>query len=147
MGKNCCGRGRRAKLARPGFVESVAGLVGTSRMTMMRGECTATIDLATLATRPFDGEPYVCLADLWAASMLPGDVLDLAFDFVGEDGFRTSARCASIDGAMLPHGYLHASRRDLHWDVALPCAYRVRGVAMILAEELRSSAVLQEAFR
>jgi hypothetical protein len=97
--------------------------------------------------RRFDRERYVCIADVWAASMLPGDLVDLVFDFIGEDGFRTSARCPPIEGAMLSYGYLHATRRDLRWDLDLPCAYRVRSVAMIVADEMRAETKLDSFLR
>lgn len=81
-----------------------------------------------------EGARYACLADVWAASQLPGDLTDLVFDFVGDDGFRSSAKRPRIVGPMLAHGFVHASRRDLAWHATLsmPCAYRVKRVAMIL---------------
>lgn len=141
MGKDCCCTHHAPKGA-DGFVEEVAGLVVRSRLTLAFGERVRTIDLRSLAMMRIDGGRYVCLADAWAAAQLPGDLTDLEFDFVGDDGFHSSAKRPRVAGPMLARGYVHASRRDLLWDagLAMPCVYRVKRVAMIVASDTRVAA-------
>lgn len=139
MGKDCsCTHDTHR--TKHGFADAAGGAALDSRMSVALGERLATIDLRRLAVTRIDGAPHVCLADVWAASQLPGDLTDLAFDFLADDGFRLTAKRPRVAGASLARGFVHASRRDLAWDaaLALPCCYRVKRVAVMLAEEARA---------
>ena len=80
---------------------------------------------------------FCCLADIWRLARLPGRLSELAFDFVGADGFRLSKKCdARLGGAALVRGFVHRTNRNLVWDEALelPCFFFVKGLASIVAE-------------
>jgi hypothetical protein len=143
MGRDCschdaCARHDDARTSRPSRTSSDPALdLATARVTVTRGASSAIVDLAILAQRRVGAERRVCLADVWAASRLPGDLTDLAFDFVGEDGFRSSARQPPASGVLLTRGFVDARSRDLAWDdaLAMPCAFRVKRVTLIVAHD------------
>jgi hypothetical protein len=94
------------------------------------------VRLATLPARSIDGVPCVRLVDVWFAAQLPGDLLSLRFDFLGEDGFRPSRRGhPPISGKLLERAHLQLESGRLEWDTydELACAYRVKGLTMIVA--------------
>jgi hypothetical protein len=135
MGHDCCCADRHGK--KRGFVESVADLTRSAKVSVVRGERLVTIDLGALASRRIGAGNYVCLADVWTASQLPGDLVDLVFDFVAEDGFRPSRAHPCVGGTTFARGFLHRGRRDVLWDeaLAMPCAFRVKRVALIVADD------------
>ena len=83
------------------------------------------------------GKDVVRLADLWVASGLAADAGRLSFDFVGDDGFSPFAkRQKRLDGALVAQGYVELPDRRLVWEesLALPCFFRVRALARVVAE-------------
>lgn len=144
MGRDCCccagryDRNHDDKIHR--FAEPVADLTRSAKVCVMRGARTATIDLGALASRRIGRGHFVCVADVWTASQLPGGLCDLVFDFVADDGFRPSHAHPRVAGASLTRAFLHRGARDLVWEesLAMPCAFRVKRVALIVADEAGS---------
>ncbi len=63
-----------------------------------------------------DGRRMVQLIDLWVASLLPGDLLDLGFEIVtaGPDG---ELRCSKpLDATRFARGFLDIATCELWWD-------------------------------
>jgi hypothetical protein len=106
-------------------------------ITIVRGDRSAIVRPATLPARSIDGVLCVGLIDLWFAAQLPGDLLSLQFDFLGEDGFRPSrAGHPPISGKLLELAHLQLESGRLEWDTYeadVACAYRVKGLTMIVA--------------
>ena len=111
-------------------------------VTVVAGSKTRVIDLAALPVRKVDGLRGVCLADVWSATELDGELLTMGFDFVADDGFRMSDHDRTrLQGLTLGMGYISRATRNLFWHpkLALPCYCRVKAVAMILAEDMTAS--------
>ena len=109
-----------------------------SRVSIVRGARMALVDPAKLYVTTVCGARVVALSDLWVASELPGDLVDLSFDFVGDDGFRsTEAQRPRLGIALFLKGYLDLETRDLLWDEAIevPWYYRVKGLRTIIADD------------
>ncbi len=108
-----------------------------SKITIVRGGRSAIVRPATLPPRNVDGVLCVRLVDLWLAAQLPGDLLSLHFDFLGEDGFRPSREGhPPISGKLLELAHLELESGRLEWDTYeqdVACAYRVKGLTMIVA--------------
>ena len=106
-------------------------------ITIVRGNRSAIVRLATLPARSIDGVLCVRLLDLWSAAQLPGDLLSLRFDFLGEDGFRPSREGHPPNsGKLLDLAHLELESGRLEWDTYeqdVACAYRVKGLTMIVA--------------
>lgn len=105
-------------------------------VTIVRGGRSAIVRLAMLPARSIDGVLCVRLVDVWFAAQLPGDLLSLSFDFLGEDGFRPSRRGhPPISGKLLERANLQLETGRLEWDTYddIACAYRVKGLTMIVA--------------
>jgi hypothetical protein len=76
------------------------------------------------APRPIrmDGRLMVPLIDLWVASLLPGDLLDLSFAIV-TSGPEGSARCSpSLEPLLFARGFIDVETRQLRWDDPAECA-------------------------
>ena len=105
-------------------------------VTLVRGGRSAVVRLATLPARSIDGVLCVRVVDLWSASQLPGDLLALRFDFLGEDGFRPSREGhPPLSGELLERAHLQLETGRLEWDTYddVACAYRIKGLTMIVA--------------
>jgi hypothetical protein len=105
-------------------------------ITIVRGGRSAVVRPATLPARSTDGVLCVRLVDVWFAAQLPGDLLSLRFDFLGEDGFRPSRQGhPPISGKLIELAYLELESGRLEWDTydEIACAYRVKGLTMIIA--------------
>ena len=61
------------------------------------------------------GRRVVQLIDLWVASLLPGDFLELTFEIVtsGSGGVRCSA---PLEALQFAHGFVDLDGRELWWD-------------------------------
>jgi hypothetical protein len=111
---------------------------GDEVVTLVHGQDTVKVDLATLATVDVQGTPVVPLPSVWAAGALAEGVTTLTFDFEGDDGFHPSnkSKCAAyITYDELALGSLIPETRSLVWDAALglPGCYSVKSVAKIIA--------------
>ena len=96
------------------------------------GDDSTWVDLQDLCG---DG-PAVRLDRIWTAAKLPATAAPVAFDFVGEDGFCPTLRGhPALDATKLSRGYVRIRERRLEWDpaLALPCAYRIRAFARLVA--------------
>jgi hypothetical protein len=105
-------------------------------ITLVHGDRSALVRPASLPARHFRGALSVQLDDLWAAAHLPGDLLALAFDFLGEDGYRPSKNgWPPVPGPLLERGYLQLETGRVQWEESteLECSYHVKGVTMIIA--------------
>lgn len=106
-------------------------------ITVVRGGRAVVVRPATLPARSIDGALCVRLLDVWSAAQLPGDLLTLTFDFLGEDGFRPSRQGhPPISGKLLERAHLQLESGRLEWDTydEVACAYRVKGLTMIIAQ-------------
>jgi hypothetical protein len=107
-----------------------------AKITVVRGGRSTIVRLATLPARMVDGALCVRLVDIWSAAQLPGDLLSLTFDFLGEDGFRPSRHGhPPISGKLIDRAHLQLESGRLEWDTYddVACAYRVKGLTMIVA--------------
>jgi hypothetical protein len=105
-------------------------------VTFVRGDRSAVVRPASLPARHVRGTLSVQLDHLWAAARLPGDLISLAFDFLGEDGYRPTRKGRPpVPGLLLDQGYLRLETGRIEWDetTELDCVYRVKGVTMIVA--------------
>jgi hypothetical protein len=80
------------------------------------------------------GALAVRLVDIWEASHLPGELAQLTFDLVGEDGFRPSARGhPPIAGELLARGHLQLETGRVLWDDPnMACAYCIKLLSAII---------------
>jgi hypothetical protein len=62
------------------------------------------------------GRWMVQLMDLWVASLIPGDVLDLAFEIVTTGDGDTDQRVVSLDALHFARGFIVPATRELWWD-------------------------------
>ena len=109
-----------------------------SRVSIVRGARMALVDPTRLFVTTIRGARVVALSDLWVASQLPGDLVDLSFDFVSDDGFRsTDKRRPRLGIAMFLKGYLDLATRDVLWNegVDVPWYYQVKSVRTIIADD------------
>jgi hypothetical protein len=103
--------------------------------TVVFRDRAAVVRLANLRRGTHLGVRAVSLVDLWSAAQLAGDLDALTFDFVGEGGYRPSLNgCPPLAGTLLAHGHLLETGR-VEWapEADLPCAYRVKGLTMLVA--------------
>jgi len=107
-------------------------------VTIVCGGRSAVVDLRRMKAIRFQSVIVVRLDELWFESRMGADMTRLAFDFVGEDGFRpTHSGLAPLSGDHLKRGYLHTRSRNLLWDdPSLDSAFSVHGVAMIVGHEV-----------
>ena len=90
--------------------------------------------LAALNVRREGRRRLVALADVWWAASLPLDPRRLRVDFVGDDGFDTSSKDGPpLPGTALERGFVDLDTRDLFWEIDVPCFYRVKGMASLVA--------------
>lgn len=113
---------------------------GPQIVTVTYGGTSKPIDITTLATQDYKGEPVVALTKIWDETKITGDLAKLEFDFEGDDGFHPTSkpRCTTlIPGAQLAQGYVLPATRSLVWDDALGLAgcYAVKGVAKVIATD------------
>jgi hypothetical protein len=59
----------------------------------------------------------VSLMDLWVATLLPADVLDVTFEIV-TDGGDAARRSAPLDGLRFARGFIATTTRELWWEDA-----------------------------
>lgn len=100
------------------------------------GEETARLNLKHLCHARLDAREVVSLADIWICSGRSEELSDVAFDFVGEDGFRSSSEWNEVVfGTGLARGFLDCGSRDLVWDQALslPRYFCVKRVTTFVA--------------
>lgn len=113
---------------------------GPQIVTVTYGGSSKPIDVTTLPTQDYKGEPVVALTKVWEATKLTGDLAKIEFDFEGDDGFHPTSkpRCATLTpGSQLGQGYILPATRSLVWDDALGLAgcYAVKGVAKVIATD------------
>jgi hypothetical protein len=104
----------------------------------------AKVDLRTVALVRVDDSVRACLADVWVASGAAGDLFDLEFDLVGEDGFRAGSRGPCVPGVVLARGFVDARTRNVTWDprLEMECFYHVKRLGSLVATSIsRSSAM------
>jgi hypothetical protein len=58
----------------------------------------------------------VQLIDLWVATMLPWEVLDLTFDVIAAAPVGDSILCGPLDGLRFAGGFVDLATRELWWD-------------------------------
>jgi hypothetical protein len=103
------------------------------------GGQSAVLDLRRVRATRFRNFVVVRLDELWFASRLGGDLGSLGFDFVGEEGIRSSLGQSLLGGGVLNKGYLNTKSRDLIWDdLSLDAGFGVRHVTMIVAHDQSS---------
>jgi hypothetical protein len=74
----------------------------------------------------------VQLVDLWVATMMPWDVLDLTFDVVARAPDGPALVYGPIDGLHFAQGFVTLSTRELRWDDARQgTPHGLRAVAVI----------------
>ncbi len=82
-------------------------------------DVTVAVDLSTLATTTFEGNPAVELPDVVAASGLGVTWSERTYDFEGSDGYRPSGNdCPPVDWTAAQLGYLFPDSGNLVWDEA-----------------------------
>jgi hypothetical protein len=59
----------------------------------------------------------VSLMDLWVATLLPADVLDVTFEIVTDEG-DAARRSAPLDGLRFGRGFIATTTRELWWENA-----------------------------
>jgi hypothetical protein len=105
-------------------------------VTLVCAGQSAVLDLRRVRATRFRNFVVVRLDELWFASRLGGDLANLGFDFVGEEGIRSSASKGLLEGGMLRKGYLNIKSRDLLWDdPSVDQAFVVHHVTMIVAHD------------
>jgi hypothetical protein len=107
---------------------------------LVRDDRSVIVRPATLATRDRLGVLAARLDELWRAARLGDDLDALEFDFVGHDGFRPSRRGhPRLAGWLLSRGYLKLESWRVEWDGddAVPCAYRVKGLSVVVGHDPR----------
>ncbi len=113
---------------------------GPQIVTVTYAGSAKPVDVTTLATQDYKGEPVVALSKIWEAAKLTGELTKLEFDFEGDDGFHPTSRprcTALVPGAQIAQGYVLPATRSLVWDDALGLAgcYAVKGVAKVIATD------------
>jgi hypothetical protein len=74
------------------------------------------VRLASVAAIQRCGRLVVPLVDLWVATLMPGDLLDMEFEIVAEGTTAGGVRPPAIAGPRLPSAYLELKTRRLWWD-------------------------------
>jgi hypothetical protein len=98
------------------------------------GGSSSSVRLAALGVRRASGRRFVSLADVWWAASLPVDPARLRIDLVGDDGFETAAKNgAPLSGALLDRARVDLETRDVSWEIDVPCYFRIKGLASLLA--------------
>jgi hypothetical protein len=64
------------------------------------------------------GRWVVQLMDLWVASLLPGDVLDLTFEMTTHAAGGVDTRLTAIDALHFSRGFIVPTTRELWWEAA-----------------------------
>ena len=83
-----------------------------------------------------DGAHVVCLADVWVAGGLRGDLCALAFDFLDVDGKSASRRGEPrLDATRFAKGWLDIETRDVSFNPEdrVPKHWHMRGVTTVVA--------------
>jgi hypothetical protein len=103
---------------------------------LFMGERSARVELRRLVQVRVGGVDVVRLDELWQAAHFGVRATSLAFDFVGEDGFRIGDKLPSgVAGRELAAGYACVGTRNLLWapKPERPCFWRVKGVTRMVA--------------
>jgi hypothetical protein len=87
-----------------------------SRISFALDDAERRVDLESVASVRRGGRRVVQLLDLWVASLLPGDLLDLRFEIVAEDAYGAVVRSVLLDGVRLTKGFVAIGTRRLWWD-------------------------------
>lgn len=58
----------------------------------------------------------VQLIDLWVASLLPGDILDLTFEIVAVTADGQTVRSSPLDGLRFARGYIVLATHEMWWE-------------------------------
>ncbi|HEY8086451.1 MAG TPA: hypothetical protein VIF09_01360 [Polyangiaceae bacterium] len=87
-----------------------------SRLSFALDDAERRVDLESVASVRRGGRRVAQLLDLWVASLLPGDLLDLKFEIVAEDASGVAVRSAFLDGVGLTRGFVAIGTRRLWWD-------------------------------
>jgi hypothetical protein len=61
-------------------------------------------------------QPMVRLIDLWVATMLPWDVLDLTFDVLASGPGGATVLCGPLEGLRFSAGFVSLASGELWWD-------------------------------
>ncbi len=89
--------------------------VGAQLTFLLDGE-ERSVELGKVASVRRGGRRVVQLLDLWVASLLPGELLDLSFEILAEDDDGAAVRSPPIDGVRLASGYVAIASSRLWWD-------------------------------
>jgi hypothetical protein len=85
-------------------------------VTFVLGGEERRVDLRAPRPVRLDGRSMVPLIDLWVASLLPGDLLELVFEIV-TSGPGGAVRCSPpIDPLRFARGFIEIETRELWWD-------------------------------
>jgi len=110
---------------------------------LVRGDRSAIVRPATLATRQPFGVLAARLDQVWLAAHLGDDLDALEFDFVGQDGFSPTRRGhPRLAGGLLSRGYLKLESGRVEWDgdENVSCAYRVKGLGAVVGYTTKANA-------
>jgi hypothetical protein len=111
---------------------------GSDRVVrIMRGARRAVVDPACLYIETIAGRRVVALTDLWVASQLPGDLVDLSFHFIGEGDRFTSICVQRLGIELVMHVHLDLETHDLVWEegIDVPWYHRVKRVQTIITDD------------
>lgn len=95
----------------------VARRIGAGlRLTFLHEGQETGVELGKVASVRRGGRRVVQLLDLWVASGLPGELLDLSFEILAEDDDGREVSSSSVDAVRLASGYVGIVTRRLWWD-------------------------------
>ena len=115
-------------------------------IVLVHGDRSTLVCPASLPARHHLTGLGVRLVELWHASRLDGDLEDLWFDFEGEGGYRPSRNaCPPLHGPLLELGYLQLEKGRIEWEpeADVSCAYRVKGLTTIVAQDSPDRVILR----
>src|SRR5580700_9753930 len=89
----------------------------TASLTFVCQAQARSVDLGAPRRVRRSGRSMVSLMDLWVATLLPADVLDVTFEIVTDevDAVRPSA---PLDGLRFARGFIATATRELWWENA-----------------------------
>jgi hypothetical protein len=89
----------------------------TASLTFVCQGEARSVDLGAPRRVRRSGRSMVSLMDLWVATLLPADVLDVTFEIVTDEG-DTARRSAPLDGLRFGRGFIATTTRELWWEDA-----------------------------